>query len=222
MKEKKFELAPSILSADFTKLGEEIKETEELGIKYLHIDVMDGIFVPNISFGMPVIKSIRKNSNMIFDVHLMITEPEKYIEDFAKAGADIINFHSEATHDIAGTIEKVKATGKKVGLTIKPHTDISILEKYLPQLDLVLVMSVEPGFGGQKFMEHTLAKVKRLAEIIKENNYDCLVEIDGGVNEANIGRIAAAGCDIAVAGSAFYGKDDKRTVYEKLTSGAIN
>lgn len=212
-----FEIAPSILSADFARLGEEIKETENLGIKYLHIDVMDGLFVPNISFGMPVIKSIRKTTDMIFDVHLMISEPEKYIEDFANAGADIINFHAEATHYIEETIEKIKKVGKKAGITIKPYTDIGIIKKYIKDVDLVLVMSVEPGFGGQKFMPHTLEKVKELSNVIKEINPECILEIDGGVNENNLREIINAGCDLAVLGSAFYGKKDRKSIFEKYT-----
>ena len=151
-------LSPSLLSADFTRVGEQLSLLEEAGVPYLHLDVMDGIFVPNISFGMPVIQSIRKASKMVFDVHLMITEPERYAEEFAKAGADIVNFHVEATRDPAAVLAKIKKTGAKAGITIKPGTPVETIKPYLPDVDMVLVMTVEPGFAGQKFMPEQVEK----------------------------------------------------------------
>ena len=153
-------LAPSILSADFCRLGEQIQEVEQAGAQYLHIDVMDGLFVPSISYGMPVIASIRKGTALFFDVHLMIEKPERYIKEFAESGADLINFHLEATEDAEGTIEKIRGFGKKVGITIKPNTPASAVEPYLEKVDMVLVMTVEPGFGGQKLIPECLEKVK--------------------------------------------------------------
>lgn len=207
-------LSPSLLSADFANLEQQIKLIEQLQVPYLHLDVMDGVFVPNISIGIPVIKSIRKVSKMVFDVHLMIVEPEKYVEAFYKAGADIINFHAEATKDIAGTIKKIKDLGVKAGITLKPATDVSAIEDYLSELDLVLIMSVEPGFGGQKFMPKQLSKVKELAKIKKEKNLNFEIEIDGGIDIQNVKTVLDAGVDVVVAGSAVFGAKDIQKAVE--------
>lgn len=201
-------LSPSLLSADFAILGEQIACVEKANVPYLHLDVMDGVFVPNISFGIPVIKGIRKASNMVFDVHLMIVEPEKYVEAFRQAGANIINFHAEATKDIGGTIQKIKGLGAKVGITLKPATPVSVIEPYLSELDLVLVMTVEPGFGGQAFMEDQLEKIKELSAIKSEKGFDYEIEVDGGISTKNVRTVLDAGADVIVAGSAVFGMDN--------------
>ncbi len=201
-------LSPSLLSADFTRVGEQLSLLEEAGVPYLHLDVMDGIFVPNISFGMPVIQSIRKASKMEFDVHLMITEPERYAEEFAKAGADIVNFHVEATRDPAAVLAKIKKTGAKAGITIKPGTPVETIKPYLPDVDMVLVMTVEPGFAGQKFMPEQVEKIRRLAEWKKELGFAYDIEVDGGVTLENVRTSLDAGANIIVAGSAVLGKAD--------------
>lgn len=201
-------LSPSLLAADFTKLGQQLKQIEKGGAEYIHLDVMDGIFVPNISFGIPVIQSIRKDSNLVFDVHLMITEPERYVEAFYKAGADIINFHVEATKNVALTLSKIKSLGAKTGITIKPNTPVSEIVPYLEEVDMVLIMTVEPGFGGQKFMPEKMEKVKELVKIRQQKNLSFDIEIDGGVNRNNIREILDAGVNIVVAGSAVFGAED--------------
>lgn len=201
-------LSPSLLSADFSRVGEQLSLLEKAGVPYLHLDVMDGIFVPNITFGMPVIQSIRKASKMVFDVHLMITEPERYVEAFAKAGADIVNFHVEATKDPAAVLAKIKETGAKTGITIKPATPVETIKPYLPEVDMVLVMTVEPGFAGQKFMPEQLEKVRRLAEWKKELGLAFDIEVDGGVTQENVRTVLDAGANVVVAGSAVFGKED--------------
>jgi ribulose-phosphate 3-epimerase len=201
-------LSPSMLSADFGILNEQIKTIEGAGAQYLHIDVMDGVFVPNISFGAPVYKSVRKKSGMVFDVHLMIVEPERYIEDFVKAGADIVNFHVEATDNPKDVIDKIKGYGVKAGITIKPKTDVSAIMSYLSDVDLVLVMTVEPGFGGQKLMPECLSKITELKNIRDEKGYSYEIEVDGGVGVKNIHEVMESGVDVVVAGSAVFGADD--------------
>lgn len=201
-------LAPSMLSIDFTKVGEQLAIIEQAGVPYIHLDVMDGVFVPNISFGMPVIKGIRKASNMVFDAHLMIVDPERYIDDVRKAGADIINFHVEATKDAATCIAKIKESGAKVGITIKPATPVDAIMPYLKDVDMVLVMTVEPGFGGQKFMAEQMPKVEQLAALKKEHGYTYDIEVDGGVTLDNVRTVLDAGANIIVAGSAVFGKED--------------
>ncbi|MEE3393209.1 MAG: ribulose-phosphate 3-epimerase [Lachnospiraceae bacterium] len=198
-------IAPSILSADFARLYEEIKETEKQGIRYLHVDVMDGLFVPSISFGMPVIRSIRKCTDMFFDTHLMIQDPERYIKDFADAGADGITIHAEAAKDIRGTVDKIHALGKKAGIAVDPETDPHILKSYADIADLFLVMTVHPGFGGQKMIRECLDKIDYLNELRRSSGRDFLIEADGGIKVSNIREVSDRGCDIMVAGSAVYG-----------------
>ena len=201
-------LSPSMLSADFGILNEQLKQIETAGAQYLHIDVMDGVFVPNISFGAPVYKTIRKSTDMVFDVHLMITDPIRYIDDFVKAGADIVNFHVEATDDPMAVIEKIKSYGVKTGITIKPKTPVSAIEPYLGLVDLVLVMTVEPGFGGQKLMPDCLKKVTEFKELRDKNGYKYEIEADGGIGAGNVREVLEAGTDVIVAGSAVFGAED--------------
>ena len=204
-------MAPSILSADFKKLGEEIALVESLGAEYLHFDVMDGHFVPNISFGVPVLASISKCHQMINDVHIMISEPKKYIEKFAEAGADIITFHYEACEDqdeVQDVIDLIHSFGVKAGMSIKPATPVELVQPFLGDLELVLVMSVEPGFGGQSFIPESLDKISYLRKMIDLNGYLCLVEVDGGINEKTAKLCREAGVDILVAGSYLFGKAD--------------
>ncbi len=207
-------LAPSLLAADFTILGEQIKETEKAGAQYLHIDVMDGVFVPSISFGMPLISSIRSASKQFFDVHLMIVEPERYIEEFVECGADGITFHLEATKDPNLVIEKIHKCGAKAGITIKPGTEISEVYPYLSKIDMVLLMTVEPGFGGQEFIPESYERIKQLRKYIDENNLSTKIEVDGGVGKKNIREVILAGADIFVAGSGVF---KKRSITENVT-----
>ena len=200
-------LSPSILSADFWKLGEDIKAVKEADVEWLHIDVMDGFFVPSISYGMPVIASIRKVTDMFFDVHLMIEQPERYIEDFAKSGADLINFHVEATEDVKAVIEQIRAVGKKVGITIKPKTPASAVEPYLELVDMVLVMTVEPGFGGQKLIPECIGKVTEIRKMVEEKGLNIDIEVDGGINIDNVEDAIKAGANVIVAGSAVFKND---------------
>ncbi len=203
-------LSPSILSADFTRLGEELLQVEQAGAKYLHIDVMDGSFVPSISFGMPVIASIRKASNLIFDVHLMIDEPIRYIEEFAKAGADIITIHLESCQDVQAAIDKIHEQGIKAGLTIKPKTPVESLIPYLDKVEMILLMSVEPGFGGQKYIEGSTEKIRRVRAMLAERNLDTDLEVDGGINLENVSVALEAGANVIVAGSAIFGTKTRK------------
>lgn len=204
-------VAPSILSADFAKLGDEINDISSGGADYVHFDVMDGEFVPNLSIGIPVLKSLRKMTDMFLDVHLMITKPLRFAETFCDAGADLVVFHVEADsyQNISDAVDAVKAKGKKVGLAVKPRTPASVLYPFIDRLDLVLVMTVEPGFGGQSFMSDQLSKVRELADYIKAHDLNCELEVDGGVDPVTAAYCKGAGANVLVAGSAVFGKSDR-------------
>ena len=200
-------LAPSILSADFGNLAADIKAIEKAGAQYVHIDVMDGMFVPSISFGMPVIKKIRPVTDMVFDVHLMIEEPDRYVEEFAKCGADIITVHQEACKHLDRTVEHIKALNVKAAVALNPATNLSTIEDILPSLDMVLLMSVNPGFGGQSYIPYVTDKIKRLRKMISDRNLNIDIEVDGGVCLDNIDMILSAGANVLVAGSAVFKGD---------------
>ena len=205
-------LSPSILSADFTKLGEEIETIDNAGAEYIHVDVMDGMFVPSISYGMPVIKSIRKSTGKVFDVHLMISEPIRYIADFAASGADMITVHVEACSDVVATIEKIREYKLKVGITLNPDTPVSAIKPYLNRVDMVLIMSVNPGFGGQKFITSSVDKIKEVKRLRDELNLSYDIEVDGGINIDNLATVLEAGANVIVAGSAIFRGDAAENV----------
>ncbi|HKK95546.1 MAG TPA: ribulose-phosphate 3-epimerase [Anaerovoracaceae bacterium] len=211
-------LAPSILSADFSKLGDDVKTVFEAGADYLHIDVMDGHFVPNISYGSVVMKSLNGITDISYDVHLMIEDPDKHIEDFITEKTEYITVHQEACVHLNRTIQNIKEHGIKVGVSINPATPISVLAEVLNEVDMILIMSVNPGFGGQKFIPSTINKVKELNKLRKENDYSYLIEIDGGINMGNVKAVKSAGVDIVVAGSAVFGAEDIAKRIKKLKS----
>ena len=215
-------IAPSILSADFSRLGEEVKALDHAGADYIHIDVMDGHFVPNITIGPLVVGAIRPVTKLPLDVHLMIENPDQYIPDFAKAGADIIVVHAEAVRHLHRTVQLIKSLGKKAGVSLNPATSLSVLDVILPELDLVLLMTVNPGFAGQSFIESSLPKIVELRHRIDTLDLPIELEVDGGVKVDNIEMIAAAGADVFVAGSAVFGTQDYRSTISQLKENGLN
>ena len=213
-------LSPSLLAADFSRLAEDIRNVEEAGAQYLHLDVMDGAFVPSISFGMPVIQSLRKNSNMTFDVHLMIEDPDRYLDEFAAIGADILTVHVEACTHLDRTIQKIHQLGKKAGVALNPATPLSVIEWVLPEVDMVLLMSVNPGFGGQKYIPYVTDKIRALRAMVDGRGLETDIEVDGGVSLANVSSVLEAGANVMVAGSAVFRGDAAENVkafLEKLS-----
>ncbi|HSI87962.1 MAG TPA: ribulose-phosphate 3-epimerase [Pyrinomonadaceae bacterium] len=211
-----FEIAPSILSADFSRLADEIRSVEEGGAEVLHVDVMDGRFVPNITIGLPVVRSLRKATNLTIDTHLMIVEPSRYAVQFVEAGADMVSVHVEADVHLHRTLAAIREAGAKAGIAINPATPLTALEEALPFADFVLVMSVNPGFGGQAFIPTVLNKVRRLKNMIVERGLDTRIEVDGGIDAGNIAEMVSAGAEIIVAGSAVYGGGDAAAGVKKL------
>lgn len=214
-------LSPSILACDMLNLGSEIKKIEDSGAKYVHIDIMDGVFVPNISFGMPIISAVRKSTDLVLDVHAMIIEPQKYIDEFIKQGADIVTFHIEAVDDKTAReiIDVIKGKGKRVGISIKPNTPASAVIPYVNDIDMVLVMTVEPGFGGQSFMEETMPKIMQIREYANKIGKCLDIEVDGGINDKTIGACAKAGANIFVLGTAFF-KSETPVIASEILSKA--
>ncbi|HZK70579.1 MAG TPA: ribulose-phosphate 3-epimerase [Clostridia bacterium] len=212
-------IAPSILSADFSRLGEHIKQLEACGADMIHIDVMDGMFVPNISFGIPVIKSIRKLTKLPFDVHLMIEEPSRYVEDFVKAGADIITVHYETDRHIDRTINYIKSFGIKAGVALNPATPVALIKDLISNLDMVLIMSVNPGFGGQKYIKYCSDKIKEVRALSDKYNKDIMIQVDGGVDEINIGEVVSSGANVIVAGSAVFKNNEIEKNIKALRAG---
>ena len=211
-----YQLAPSILSADFNRLGEQIQRVEKAECRWLHIDIMDGMFVPSISFGMPVMASIHDATEQFMDAHLMVQEPIRYVEAFQKAGADYVTVHLEACEDVKTTLDKIHACGMKAGLAVNPETDVKELVPYLEDVEMILIMSVHPGFGGQKFIEHSVEKVRELRALIERTGSKALIEVDGGVNLETGARLVEAGADALVAGNAVFAAPDPEAMIRQL------
>ena len=208
-------LSPSILAADFKVLGQEMKKTEENGAAYIHFDVMDGMFVPSISFGMPVVKSIRKESSLYFDVHMMVKDPERYVEEFQSCGADMITVHAEACRDLAETVKKIHETGADAGVAVNPDTPLSAVTDVMDQVEMILIMSVYPGFGGQKYIPESTERIRTLRRMLDEKGLEHVhIQVDGGINRATIDEVLAAGANIIVAGSAVFGSNIEQNVRE--------
>ena len=202
-----YKLAPSILAADFTRLGEQVRAVDEAGAQYIHLDVMVGAFVPSISFGMPVIKSLREITDKVFDVHMMVEEPGRYVEDMCRCGADLITVHAEACTHLDRVVNQIKEGGMRAGVAVNPATPLSVLDPILGELDMVLIMTVNPGFGGQKFIPYTMEKIRSLRRILTERGLAADIQVDGGISSANVREVLEAGANVFVAGSAVFGED---------------
>ena len=202
-----YKLAPSILAADFTRLGEQVRAVDEAGAQYIHLDVMDGAFVPSISFGMPVIKSLREITDKVFDVHMMVEDPGRYVEDMRRSGADLITVHAEACTHLDRVVNQIKEGGMRAGVAVNPATPLSVLDPILGELDMVLIMTVNPGFGGQKFIPYTMEKIRSLRRILTERGLAADIQVDGGISSANVREVLEAGANVFVAGSAVFGED---------------
>ena len=202
-----YKLAPSILAADFIRLGEQVRAVDEAGAQYIHLDVMDGAFVPSISFGMPVIKSLREITDKVFDVHMMVEEPGRYVEDICRCGADLITVHAEACTHLDRVVNQIKEGGMRAGVAVNPATPLSVLDPILGELDMVLIMTVNPGFGGQKFIPYTMEKIRSLRRILTERGLAADIQVDGGISSANVREVLEAGANVFVAGSAVFGED---------------
>lgn len=213
-------ISPSVLAADFSRLGEQVKKVEDAGAEYIHLDVMDGIFVPNISFGAPVIASLRPISNAVFDVHLMITDPIRYIDDFVAAGADIITVHYESCDDVLQVLRYIRSKGVRAAVSIKPKTPANVVFPLMNELDMILVMTVEPGFGGQKLIADTIPKIRELRKYAIDHGIEIDIEVDGGINAENLGILTSAGANVIVAGSAIFKAENPAQVIDQMKKTA--